>query len=218
MEFEDFENVEYLEESIDSGGVYEDSGEASDLQSVSEYDVVADDVDSTGVLDEETSIQLLNTLNELSETLTLTSSYGSMSDYYNQSLGFTVFPDYDTYQYFIDIDADGSLWTEASDGHYVAVANLETYEESIAPVEEEEEEILPTETELQTLETLESIQGTLVSIKANDVAYHETMLAYEEKQTQYQEVTCYTLLATCFFVAFSCGNHYANTFFNRMRL
>lgn len=213
---ENYGNVEYFEESADSGGVSESSGEASDLQSVSEYEVVADDVDTAGVLDEDASIQLLETLNELSETLTLTSSYGSMSDYYNQSLGFTVFPDYDTYQYFVDIDADGALWTETSDGHYVQTVNLEAYEDSIAPVEEEE--ILPTENELQTLETLESIQGTLVSIKANDVTYHETMLAYEEKQTQYQEVTCYTLLATCFFVALSCGNHYANTFFERMRI
>lgn len=206
----------------DSGGDWWVSGEAGDYENLTEYDVAEGESTAGEPVSEEDVIGKLDTL---IETLSLSQSYGSVGDYYNQTLGFTVFPDFDTYQYFIDIDAEGAQWAEASDGHYVPVFALEVYESYLNPEEEEETEIPSTENEIQTLETMESVNGTLSVIKANDTAYYETTLAYQEEiianleeLNARLEVTGYLLMGTVFFVALGVGNKYANSFFERMRV
>lgn len=228
MEYEYFyENYEYIE-NPDSGGAWAFTGESADFESITEYDVV-EDVNAAGSDVTVDSVELLEKLDSLIESVELSRSHGSISDYYNMELGYTVFPDFDTYEYFIDIDEDGHLWACASDNHYVPVACLEVYEtyleDRLAAGEEEEPIAEPTETELQTLEVLEGISGTLTMIKANQLEEYETTLAYQEEMLALQKEnaeglhnigTC--LLVTTFFVALSCGNHFANSFFERMRV
>lgn len=202
-------------------------GEATYSESESEYDVAvgADCVD--GQEEGENSdiandSALEERLTAIEETMANTTTYGTMGDYYNSSLGFTVFPTWDVYQYFVDIDADGSAWSVASNGHYVPTDNLETYEAYIASQGETEEE--PTEHEVQSLESLQGmdealqgIQTTLVTMQTEITAYHTESLKLQQETLEHQKVTCYSLIAICFFLALACGNMFANTFFNRMR-
>jgi hypothetical protein len=218
---------------MDGDMEYYDSYEETEYSDWSESEYVSDDYSAeestaegdTSAVDTSDNTEVIERLDTLIETLSLSGTYGSIGDYYNQTLGFTVFPDLDTYAYFIDIDADGSQWACASDGHYVPVFALEVYEDSISTEEEEEEEIAePSEHEIQSLETLESVNGVLSVIKENDTAYYESSLAYAEEITQSLEeinarleVTGYILLAVGFFVALGCGNRFCNSFFERMR-
>lgn len=169
----------------------------------------------------EDSIQL----GELLETLTGTSNYGTMGDYYNQQLGCYVFPNYEVYEYFIDVDASGAEWTPASDGHYVPVLYLDAYEEYIT-VEDttEPEEYQPTESEIQNLETLESVRGILSVIKENDTAFYEDMLEYQQETlTAMEEISAkeegilYGTVTECVLTAIMAGSFLAHVFFGRMR-
>lgn len=216
----DMEDYYEAYEENESSAEWWDGEEPENSEYYAEYEA-GEDTDNAG--EDASDEEVIEKLDSLIETLNLSQSYGSIGDYYNQTLGFTVFPDFDTYQYFIDIDADGSQWTEASDGHYVPLFALEVYEDYISPAEEEAEP-QPTENEIQTLETLESANGTLSVIKANDTAYYETTLAYQseiltelEEVNARLEVTGYLLMATAFFVALGVGNKFANSFFERMR-
>lgn len=164
-------------------------------------------------------------IDALVNTLTAGQNYGSLGDYYNQSLGFTVFPDHDTYAFFINEETDGHLWACASDNHYVPVACLEVYETYLSPEEDPEEtQSEPTEHDINTLETLEGISGTLTAIKTNDSAYYEEILVYQEKLITSQnliierlELNAVLLIAIGFFTALSCGSRIADVFFNRMK-
>lgn len=205
---ENYENVENIEnvESVAEEASYEEVVESVDVE-------VGDDT-WNGYTEEE----VIEKLDTLVESLSLSSSYGTVGDYYNQELGFVVFPNWETYQYFIDIDADGGNWAETTDGHYVPLENVEAYEVYIAP--EEEVVVEPTENEIESLEMLQSINGTLSVIKMNNATYHEdiTELLEVQKETlEYTQVNSYLLIATCFFVALTCGNNFANSFFERMR-
>lgn len=166
-------------------------------------------------------------LDQLLETLSSSQNYGSMGDYYNQTLGCYVFPNFDVYAYFIDIDADGADWVKASDGHYVPVLYLEAYEESIDAGEdtEEIEEIPPTESEIQMLETLESVRGMLSVIKENNIAFYDDMLAYEqemlvcEQETlAYTEGILYSTITECILLGIIAGAFISHVFFGRMRV
>lgn len=223
----EYENYDYTD-TPDSGGDWAVTGESVDFGSVAEYDA-AEDAGTAGItLDADDNVELFEKLDSLIESVNLSRSYGSLSDYYDTELGFTVFPDFDTYEYFIDIDADGHLWACATNNHYVPTACLEVYEsylgERLTAGEEEEAIPEPTEAELQTLEVLEGISGTLTMIKANQleeyeatVAYQEEMLALQQEYTEGLREIGSILLVTTFFVALSCGNRFANSFFERMR-
>lgn len=190
-------------------------------QEDTEWTVPEEDVPDAEETEESTVL-----LDELLETLSSSQSYGSMGDYYNQMLGCYVFPDFDVYAYFIDIDADGADWSEASDGHYVPALYLEAYEEYIYTGEDTEEtgEIQPTENEIQTLETLESVQGMLSVIKENNTAFYDDMLAYEqemlvcEQETlAYTEGILYGTITECIFLGIIAGSFISHVFFGRMR-
>lgn len=174
-------------------------------------------------------------LNDILETLSGTQNYGTIGDYYHQILGCYVFPNFEVYEYFIDIDAVGHEWTEASDGHYLPLLYLEAYEEYITDSEDTEEdepeEVLPSETELQTLETLESVRGMLSVIKENNTAFYDEVLTYQDIILGYQEEVLvlqqktaamtegilYTGITECILLAFIAGSFISHTFFNRMR-
>lgn len=197
--------------------------EYDDTEYDSEYNEISDTPDAP-----ESSIQL----GELLETLTGTSNYGTMGDYYNQQLGCYVFPNFEVYGYFIDTDASGAEWTAASDGHYLPVLYMDAYEEYIA-VEDtgEPEEYQPTESEVQNLETLESIRGILSVIKENDTAFHGDVLEYyqdmlecqQETLTVMQEISAkeegilYGTVTECVLTAIMAGSFLAHVFFGRMR-
>lgn len=178
-------------------------------------------------------------LDKIIEALTRTQDHGTIGDYYFQALGCYVFPNFEVYEYFIDIDAVGHEWTETSDGHYIQLLYLEKYEEYMAAPEEPEETeeleepegILQDETELQTLETLESIRGMLSVIKENNTAFYEASL---ENQTEMLETVQETLAAveetaaktegilyagivTSMLVGILAGSFTSHVFFGRMR-
>lgn len=171
---------------------------------------------------------------DILETLSGTQNYGTIGDYYHQALGCYVFPSFEVYEYFIDIDAVGHEWTEASDGHYLPLLYLEAYEEYISvseETEEEPEEVMPSENELQTLETLESVRGMLSVIKENNAAFYDEVLAYQDIMLEYQEEALvlqqetaamtkgilYTGITQCILLGIIAGSFLSHTFFNRMR-
>lgn len=170
-------------------------------------------------------------LSEILEALNSTQNYGTMGDYYNMNLGCYVFPGYEVYEYFIDIEASGHEWTEASDGHWVPVLYLERYEAYTAdedveelPEDELQEGYRLTENELQTLEILEGLRGTLSVIKENETAYFESvqeyqeeMLALQEKETAYMEGILYSCITLDIITGIIAGAFVAHTFFERMR-
>lgn len=165
-------------------------------------------------------------LGDLLDALDSSKSYGTMGDYYNQQVGCYVFPNYDVYAYFVDVDADGVDWCEASDGHYIPVSYLDAYESYIASDDPAEpEEILPSESDLQNQETLESIRGILSVIKENNAAYYEQELLYsKETLTAVQETSART--ESVFYVTVSIavlcgilvGSFFAHVFWGRMRV
>ena len=165
-------------------------------------------------------------LGDLLDALDSSRSYGTMGDYYNQQIGCYVFPNYDVYAYFIDVDADGADWCEASDGHYIPVLYLDAYESYIASDETETpEEVMPTESELQNLETLESIRGLLSVIRENNAAYYEQELLYsKETLTAVQETSArtesvfYATVTIAVLCGIVVGSFFAHVFWNRMRV
>lgn len=197
-----------------------------------EYDYTEYDQGDSETSDTPDALESSIQLGELLETLTGTSNYGTMGDYYNQQLGCYVFPTYEVYEYFIDIDAHGAEWTAASDGHYVPVLYLDVYEDYITVEDTEEpEEYQPTESEVQNLETLESIRGILSVIKENDTAFHVDVLEYyqdmlecqQETLTVMQEISAkeegilYGTVTECVLTAIMAGSFLAHVFFGRMR-
>lgn len=167
---------------------------------------------------------------ELLETLTGASSYGTMGDYYNQQLGCYVFPSYEVYGYFIDIDAYGGEWSEASDGHYVPVQYLEAYEGYITS--DDAAEPVPTESELQNIETLESIRGILSVIKENNTTFfdseadfHEELLGVQQETLEVlneismkEEGILYGTITECVFLGIIAGSYIGHVFWGRMRV
>ena len=168
-------------------------------------------------------------LENILDTLNSTQSYGTIGDYYFQALGCYVFPNFEVYEYFIDTDAVGHEWAEATDGHYVPLLYLEKYEEYITAAEETEEpeaveETLQDENELQNLETLESIRGLLSVIKENNAAYYDEVLEYQtemletaQKSAAYEEGMFYCGIITCILIGILAGSFISHVFFGRMR-
>ena len=167
-------------------------------------------------------IQLVDLLDALDSSI----SYGTMGDYYNQQIGCYVFPNYDVYAHFIDVEADGVDWCEASDGHYIPVLYLDAYESYIASNDiAETREDMPTESELQNQETLESIRGLLSVIKENNAAYYEQALLYsQETLTAVQEASArtesvfYATVTIAVLCGIVVGSFFAHAFWNRMRV
>lgn len=179
--------------------------------------------------EQEADMQISEFLDDLREVLNSSNNYGTMGDYYNQVIGCYVFPDYDVYEYFIDIDAVGHEWVQASDGHYLPLLYLDAYEGfRTGDGEEEEEEapaaVLPSEMEIQTLETLESVRGLLSVIKENNTAFYGGVQQYqtelqqaEERALAYSEYSLYVNIANCVLLAVIAGSKLAHVFWNRMR-
>ena len=165
-------------------------------------------------------------LGDLLDALDSSRSYGTMGDYYNQQIGCYVFPNHDVYAYFIDVDTDGADWCEASDGHYIPVLYLDAYESYIASDDAAETgEVIPTESELQNQETLESIRGLLSVIKENNAAYYEQELLYsQETLTAVQETSArtesvfYATVTIAVLCGIVVGSFFAHVFWNRMRV
>ncbi len=162
-------------------------------------------------------------LYEIIESMNYTSNFGTMGDYYNQQLGCYVFPSYEVYEYFIDTDAYGGEWTETSDGHYVPVQYLEAYEGYVTT--DEDTEPFLTESELQSIETLESIRGILSVIKENNTTFYETVYDCQQETLEtLQEISMkeegvlYGTIVECVLLAATLGTCLAHIFFGRMRV
>lgn len=197
--------------------------EQSEYESVETYDEPGEDTEQESPV-----------LEDILEALSGTQSYGTMGDYYNMTFGCYVFPGYEVYEYFIDIDAAGDGWVEASDGHWLPLQYLEKYEEYISgegeteeepePEEEMPIEVLPNETDLQNLETLESIRGQLSVMKENNTAYYDAVQEYQTEALLLQEETAaltegilYCGITQCIMTGIIAGSFVAHTFFERMR-
>lgn len=170
-------------------------------------------------------------LSEILETLSGTQNYGTMGDYYNMILGCYVFPGYEVYEYFIDIETSGHEWTETADGHWVPVLYLDRYEaytadegEEELPEDDRQEGYQLTEYDLQSMEVMESIRGTLSVIKENNTVYFNSMqeyqeetLALQEKETAFMEGILYSCITLNIITSITAGAFVAHTFFERMR-
>lgn len=167
-------------------------------------------------------------LNEILESLNGTRNFGTIGDYYLQELGCYVFPNFEVYEYFIDIDAAGHEWTQASDGHYVQLQYLDVYE-GYRTGNGEEEALestadVPDETDMETLEVLESIRGQLSVMKENDAAFHDEMqqfrteiLETEQAALTVSKGTLYAGIVGCILLAVLAGTFVSHVFFGRMR-
>lgn len=166
-------------------------------------------------------------LDEILETLNGTQSYGTMGDYYNMTLGCYVFPNYEVYEYFIDIDAFGHEWVQTSDGHYVPVLYLGAYEGYRSGDGEEKEPevpavVLPSEMEIETLETLESVRGLLSVIKENNTVFYDAVLEQQTEMLEVQEQTpvflegiLYGTIVNSVLLALTAGAFVSHVFFGR---
>ncbi|MBD5505356.1 MAG: hypothetical protein HDR09_16890 [Lachnospiraceae bacterium] len=165
-------------------------------------------------------------LGDLLDALDSSRSYGTMGDYYNQQIGCYVFPNYDVYAYFIDVEADGADWCEASDGHYIPVLYLDAYEAYIASDDAAESgEVIPTESELQNKETLENIQALLSVIQKNDSSYYiQSLEIQNEISANCTEISSrtegilYGTIVGCILLALIAGVFVGHVFFGRMRV
>lgn len=205
------------------GAAYAGSLAGEDLD---EQQYILDEPSSDGGAgDGMNGMELMENLGMLVDSLNTTQTYGTIGDYYHPVLGFYVFPDFDTWQYFIDIDAVGDEWAQASDGHYVKQLDLEAYEAYITGADPEEEEPVPTETDLQNLETLESINGTLAVIKQNFSVYCENVyeyqaetLANQEEMLAWEEIQTYSCIGCGVLTGLIAGSLLAEHLFGKMRL
>lgn len=161
------------------------------------------------------------------EILNGTQSYGTMGDYYNTTLGCYVFPSYEVFEYFIDIDAVGHEWSQTSDGHYVPLLYLDAYEgyRSGDGEEDEPEEsavVLPSEMETETLEVLESVRGLLSVIKENNAVFYDAVLEHQTEMLEVQEQTpvflegiLYATIVNSVLLALTAGAFVSHVFFGR---
>ncbi len=176
-----------------------------------------------GAGDGYSGMMLMEDLGQLVDSLNANSLYGTLGDYYNPQLGFTVLPGLDAYQYFFDAGVISGEWVETPDGHFVEASHLEEYEAASAPADEEE--AAPTETELQNSEMLESINGTLAAIKQNQAVYYENVyeyqtetLANQEEQLAWEEIQTYCGIGTGILTGVIAGCLFAESIFGKMRL
>lgn len=95
----------------------------------------------------------------LDSLITTLNTSMTLEQYYNKTLGFYVFPDYETLIYYFPPE-DGNLddWVQASDNSYVPVAHLEEYETYLSSTEETEE---ITDSGMTDAELLEDINKVL---------------------------------------------------------
>lgn len=184
------------------------------IQNKSSIDAGAGDIYS--------DMSLMEDLGQLVDSLNSNSLYGTLGDYYNPQLGFTVLPGADVYQYFYDAGVVSGEWSETSDGHFVEASFLEAYEAASASDEGAPE---PTETELQNVETLESINGTLAAIKQNQAVYYENVYAYQtetlanqEEMLAWEEIQTYCGIGTGILTGVIAGCLFAESIFGKMRL
>lgn len=152
------------------------------------------------------------------EVLNNNQSYGTIGDYYSHTIGCYIFPDFAVYEYFIDIDADGAAWTEASDGHYVPVIYWERYEETLSGDEE------PEEPEPSDGETLQAVQELLATSGEEQSRYCGQLLVLQEQLVETDEEICeqartqtYLLSCMAILLALLSGVFMAHVFWGRMR-
>lgn len=121
-----------------------DGFDSEDIATDSESGAGSDDSDVT---------ERLDTLIE-----TITSS--NKQQYFNDDLGFYVFPDLDTLLlYYPPEDNDLTEWIQTTDGNWVRLENLETYESYIFEQSENMEQSEVEET--MNAETMENMSGNL---------------------------------------------------------
>lgn len=149
---------EYIDMPVD--GVVSDG-----MDNTETFEDIVDEnntVDSEDVT-QDTDLDTENDTADLSDRLdvlidTLASS--SKQSYFNDTLGFYVFPDLDTLLlYYPPEDNDLTEWTQTTDGNWVRIENLEAYESYIF----EQSENIGQEEAIETAntETLENISVNL---------------------------------------------------------
>lgn len=197
----------------------------TEVTALSEFDGTVSGNESPAPSD---GIQDNPVLNEILETLNGTQNFGTIGDYYLQELGCYVFPNFEVYEYFIDIDAAGHEWAQASDGHYVQLQYLDVYEGyRTGNGEEEAAELtadVPDETDMEILEVLESIRGQLSVMKENDAAFHDEMQQFQTELLETEQAaltvskgTLYAGIVGCILLAVLAGTFVSHVFFGRMR-
>lgn len=220
------EQTEYTEDSYsdtegESGGYEEDTGEESHEETLQE------DVGEG----EETDLH--ERIDSLLEQISTERDYGSMGDYYIKEIGCYAYPDADVFSHFVDMEAEGAGWAEASNGCYVRVEYLEDYESYISGSTGTDDgsgeglEELPEEQEepVLTVEDITGLKQCLDSIYEQDSIFYEAVTMHMEQtdavmsdiSSKLSIISC-VLIVICVFLALIAGNCIANTFFDRMRV
>lgn len=149
---------EYTEMPVDSGTPDDtDNTETSEITDITDDEAYIEDVvQDTGSDTENDTADLSDRLDVLIDTL----ASSSKQSYFNDTLGFYVFPDFDTLLlYYPPEDNDLTEWTQTTDGNWVRIENLESYESYIFEQSENngQEEAIET----VNMETLENISVNL---------------------------------------------------------
>ncbi len=179
----------------------------------------------TDAVDVESTEKLSEQVEELVDALSSAPGYGTMGDYYNEALGFYVFPSREVLLSFVAEGEANEGWAITLDGHYVPADCLEKYETAYAAENAEEAEAAPTQTELDTLALLEEISDTLGRMEEDDAAFREEIQAsvdtciqkLDETHVLLKDAVAPVLLCAALFLALLCGAKLADIFFGRLK-
>lgn len=233
---EDYYN-DVLEDFQDGSGEYtEDYQEEipEELEEDHEETLVEDSQD--GISDETGPdvTDINERIDSLLEQIGYEKDYGTIGDYYIKEIGCYVYPNTAVFGRFVDAEAEGAGWTEASNGCYVPVEYIEDYESYISrysagdPVDENGEDGEDEEIQADPSVSLEDFNGLkdiMLGMADQDAVFYESVTAYMEADIQAREglsfqlsvISC-VIVVICLFLALMAGNRFADIFFNRMRL
>ena len=209
------EMMEELEQS--DAGVQEDGGEAGGGFAGDVSGNAAFPEDAGG--DQDGSQE--SGYDELLEFFSESKDFGAAGDYYNAAFGCYVFPSYDVLAYFFDMEAEGSGWAEASDGHWLPAAYLERYEEYLSGPAEgngvNEEQARTVSMDENSLAALGEIQAAIEEIRDADAAYYETAADGIKDIETASAVTMTFTIAAAIFIGIIGGSFWAHAFWNRLK-
>lgn len=215
---ENIENVEIPAEGAPEPPVDNPPDDTPDVPE----DIPAEDGADPAPSDQDDPVDIEKRIDDLLDQIGAGQDYGSMGDYYIADAGCYAFPTEEVFFHFIG-EAERADWTTASNGCYVPVGSLETYEaylSSGSPQEGEGEQLPPPVTQ----EDLSGLEETLQVIREQDAVFHEAAVLHMEATDQVLSDMQHQLykfeiflFVIGFFVAFLCGVKLADIFWNRMR-
>lgn len=199
---------EYIDMPVD-GGASDGMDNTETFEAIVDENNVADSEDIMQDTDTDTendTADLSDRLDVLIDTL----ASSNKQSYFNDTLGFYVFPDLDTLLlYYPPEDNDLTEWTQTTDGNWVRLENLEVYESYIFEQSEnngQEEAIETANTE--TLENIsvnlerltDTISGNSIEVSDNGAAELLQQVLDGQDSIHTEMAAIYGLVAVLFLV------------------